>query len=152
MQKLIPLAPKRELLSLFLLLWILSSCTANPLTIQSKYLTVEDLASYNVGSPDPTKECPNIGQRLIVRWALDPCAMKAEEQMLHLHIRYGTQKEHLVTHTIEEQRGVLIYDLLNEEYFEQQGILSYYAEILADGALTEQWIHQIWTERIEFEE
>lgn len=136
----------------YLFLTLFSSCcTPCHLSVQSLFITHEDLASTIVYTPDPRKECPDIGQKLIVRWSLcSEQTMENEETLLLLKIRYGTGEERQILHEIHSSSGRMIYELLNEEYQELCGILAYKAEIIQNGSVINEWTHQVWTERICF--
>lgn len=41
-----------------------------------------------------------------------------------------------------------MYTLLNERYFETEGILTYKVDLMGDGQILEEWRHQLWHELI----
>jgi len=125
-------------------------CSRQSLDVQSEYITYEDLASYHVETPDPRKECPDTGQRLFVRWSLPRHCLIPGKSTLTLVIRYGDGEERHMTINLKHSRGLLTYRLLNDEYFCKGGILTYKAYITIEDCIVDEWIHQIWTDKINF--
>ena len=140
---------RKTLVFVFCLLSFLG-CNRQNLYIQSEYITYEDLASYHAGSPDPRKECPDTGQRLLVYWSLPKHCFVPEKSILTLLLRYGNGSERNITINLKRASGLFTYDLFNEEYFCQEGILTYKAYITIENQLVEEWFHQIWTDKIDF--
>ena len=44
--------------------------------------------------------------------------------------------------------GTTLYRLLNEEYCESGGFLTYKVQLFAGGCIHEEWRHQLWAELI----
>lgn len=129
---------------------LLSGCHRQSLYVQSDYITYMDLASYQVESPDPRKECPDTGQRLFVRWSLrNDCYMPGDTD-LYLDLRFCNGCEKIVRVAVTTASGYYIYRLYNEDFFDTGGIVAYQAHIVAAGDVIESWHHQVWQERIDF--
>ena len=142
----------RNLILLAALALLTTACNQGCICVQSEYITYEDLASYVVGTPDPRKECPDTGQRLLVRWDLPNRCYVPGETTLMLTVRFSTGEEEIIDLDLHAHKGRYIYDLLNDDYFDRCGILTYKAEVAVCGEIVSQWFHQIWTDRIVFEE
>lgn len=125
-------------------------CSRKNLEVQSTYVTYEDLASYHVGTPDPRKECPDTGQRLLVRWSLPKRCLVPDRSTLTLLIRYGDGEERHIVVNLKRPSGCLTYCLLNDDYFCRGGILTYKAYITIEDCIVDEWVHQIWTDKIDF--
>ena len=129
-----------------------TGCNQHALLVESHYISYEDLASYHVGSPDARKACPDMGQRLFTSWSLPKVCLDSEELYLRLQLRFGNREEKVLIVPIDRTAGMFTYSLLNEEFCQHNGILTYMAEIVADGEVIEEWRHQMWTQFIAFEE
>lgn len=137
------------LLWTFLLL-LMSSCTCNHLSVHTAYINKQSLASYHVGTPDPRLCNPPIGERLIASWVLPQSYLKCQE--LHLEIVIHLMNKEKVCRSVPITRfsGTYVYELLNEEFFENGGILTYKVDLIGDGQVLKTWKHQLWTELILF--
>jgi hypothetical protein len=135
--------------SLLLLLLLLSSCSNQCLVVDNRYVGYKQLASYKINTADWRKDCPDSGQRLLIKWKLPLSELKQGPLSLYLYVHFGDRDSETVSLMITKPEGLLIYDLLNEEYFSRDGILTYKVEILDDeGCVSHQWQHQVWTELI----
>lgn len=135
---------------MLLLASLLSACCARPqLSAFSEYANREDLASYQVGTPDPSLNCPTVGQRLYIHWDLAE-EYTCQELLIKLTMRYRDRTETIQSIQLYEKSGVYVFELLNEEYFNRKGFLTYKIELFADGQLIEKWCHQMWVELITF--
>lgn len=133
----------------FLSLILLASCSGSYLSVHTDYLSHENLASYYVGTPDPRLNNPPIGQRLIITWGIPRLFLDYEDLHLEVTIRFRNREEIVDNVPVTKTHGTYVYDLLNEEYIEKQGMLTYKIDLIGEGYILEEWRHQIWTERIE---
>jgi hypothetical protein len=136
--------------SLALMLFLSScGCLFNRLSVQSDYITIENLASLHVNTPDPRQFCPTLGQRLTISWEVEPSAMKMYER-LFLAVRVVFRNHEVLTFfaPIHKRWGSYTYSLLNDDYFTKNGILTYKVELWGDETLLEVWQHQIWADII----
>jgi hypothetical protein len=108
----------------------------------------EVLASYFIGSPDPKREEPMIGQRLLIQWSLPKSYRLYQTLFLRLRVRFYNRKEETVILPIDQQRGSYYYYLVNEKYCEAKGLLTYQAELIGEGQVLETFQHQLWKELI----
>jgi hypothetical protein len=127
----------------------LTSCTLSCLSIQSQYLNREDLASYQVETPDPRLDDPMVGQRLLIQWSLKSEDMQRGNVILYLKVRLRNYQEQEFIISICQRQGTYIYDLMDQEYFDSKGILTYKAEIWAGEDRLASWTHPLWVELIE---
>lgn len=132
----------------FLLLLCLSSCLSSRLAVYTDYLSHENLASYFVETPDPFLNNPMIGQRLIVVWTLKKRHLLYQDLHLKIYIRFRNKKELTLTYSITQSKGTYVYELLNQDYIDNDGILTYKVELIGDGQLLDEWRHQMWTKLI----
>lgn len=141
--------PRRSFLILKAALCIiLSGCSLHPLTVQTQYLTHESLASFHVGTPDPSLHSPFIGQRLLVQWSLPASQLEGCQAFLFLKVRFRNHKEDEVKIPLHTKRGTYIYLHSNDDYCTSGGILTYQALIRNQNCILASWKHPLWTELI----
>lgn len=121
------------------------------LTVQTEYLSHENLASFHVGTPDPRLRNPPLGQRLVVSWSL-PGWDNVTPYELIVQIRFKNGTSSFEQIPIDRPKGTYVYSLLNEEYFSNGGFKTYVARISRDGEVIEEWRHQLWANLIEIRE
>lgn len=139
------------ILGLGLLPYLLSSCTLHPLTVQTQYLSAENLASYYVGTPDPHLDHPTVGQRLLVQWSLSSSEFDNQSLFLHLVIRFRNHQEKEIKVPIETKRGFYLYDVVNQDFCQSGGVLTYFAEIRNESCVVTSWKHPLWANLITFD-
>lgn len=131
---------------LLILPLLLTACTEKYLSVHTDYISRETLASYYVNTPDPRLNNPSIGQRLIISWSMPKEYLDYEDLHLDLYIRFRNREETTESLGILKRKGTYIYELLNEEYIQKQGILTYKMDLIGNGQVLEEWRHQIWTD------
>lgn len=127
----------------------LTSCMER-LTVHTEYLSYKNLASFHVGTPDPELFCPTVGQRLVIHWTLPNSFCSYNQLTLKIKIRFSNNEETEVNVRLNHLQGTYIYSLLNDDFFEKCGILTYKVDLLGDDLVLETWNHQLWAERITF--
>lgn len=138
------------LLKSFFLISLLTACSCPFLSVQTDYVTNQSLASYYVGSPDPRTNNPPFGQRLIVTWSI-PKSYRTEPNMhLDITIQFRNQESIFVAVPINKLKGTYVYALLNDDFIKKQGLLAYKINLVSDNGVIEEWLHQMWTEIIQF--
>lgn len=141
----------RVFLTLLGVVLLTSGCTRHVLVVQHNYASFEDLASFHVDTPDPRKECPPYGQRLMVTWNLPACVPLDTEQgslSLRLYLRYGNRETETMTWPLRRRQGSVCYELLDQAYEEKKGIFTYKAQIEAGDTPLYCWYHQLWSDVI----
>lgn len=129
---------------------LLSSCAREELSVFTEYVSIESLPSYQVGTPDPHLYCPDIGERLHIRWSVPKsCHFKTLD--LHLSILFGNKEKVDEWFSLKTPTGIYVYPLLNATYWQKEGIFTYRVELYADGFLIKEWRHQLWAERFQTE-
>ncbi len=126
----------------------LFGCQRERLTIYTDYLSHRNLASYRVGTPDPMKNNPPVGQRLIISWKLSKQVLAKNNLHIEAKIRFRNREETTESIEICKRSGTYYYYLVNEDYLEKQGILTYKVDLIGEGEILEEWRHQLWTELI----
>ncbi len=134
---------------LLILLLCLNSCLGYRLQVQTQYLDQENLASYQVGTPDPNLDCPKIGQRLLIQWKLHKCFAK-QPLWLHIQVRFFNRQIDDLKIPLDEKSGTYLYDVINEQYRITRGILTYKVDIYADEEIIDSWQHPLWANLINF--
>ena len=113
---------------------------------------MEYLASTHVGTPDPRQADPPFGQKIVMQWAVPP-EMLVDKPRLIFHVIYKNHTEEEIIYPIEDRSGMEVFSVLNEQYREKGGLLTYHAEIrLQDGTVYREWTHQLWVHLITFED
>ena len=118
------------------------------LTVHSDYVTRESLASFYVDTPDPLLNCPPYGERLVISWSVPGKILKLEEPHLLLHLRYRNRDQIVRKVPLRRSCGTTLFRVLNEEYCETGGFLTYKVQLIAGGCVYEEWRHQLWAELI----
>lgn len=131
-----------------LILEMVTSCSAPPISVQTEYITVDHLASTYVGTPDPRQVCPPAGQRLIIGYSLPKDYLRYSTLSLYIKLRYRNREEQELNIPIFKCRGNYIIDILNEQYCETGGILTYIIEVRGDDKVLNTWRHQLWVDLI----
>lgn len=140
----------KHLFLMLLLIGTLCACTSHEkISAFSEYVNREDLASYLVGAPDPSLNCPTVGQRLYINWDL-PKEYACQELQIKLYMRFRDRSDLVQSVQLNQTSGIYVFELLNDEYFSRKGFLTYKIELYANGQLVEEWRHQMWVELINF--
>lgn len=134
--------------SLFILMLLLSGCQRETFVVQTDYLSEENLASYHVGTPDPLLNCPPVGQRMYVKWKIPEPLFCSENLYIKVVIRFRNREEETVIIDKLDRKGSYIYYLLQENYFQKEGILTYKVMLMSGDTILDQWLHQLWVDRI----
>lgn len=138
-------------LSFITLIFALSSCSHPQLSLFSTYSIRENLASYRVRTPDPSLNCPTLGQHIYVNWHLNRHYSLPVE--LKLFVRFGDRTETQENFYLTTHCGFYVYSLLNDDFFQKNGIVAFKAELLdTNGSIIQEWRHQLWVDRIVFVE
>jgi hypothetical protein len=128
-------------------------CSCNPyrLNVQTHYLNREYLASFHVHTPDPFKDNPEIGQRMLIQWNIPRHERCYQNFQLNIAIRLRNRQDKTIIFPLTRSKGTYLYTLLNQEFLTSGGIATYKVELLGDGAILESWKHPLWTELISFD-
>ena len=130
----------------------LLSCEKYNISVTRQTVDVNYLASSQVATPDPRKENPPIGQKLIVDWHI-PWDMLHEGPKGRLHVICKDYSEDVVEFPIDALNGFIVYDLLNDRYEKTGGFLTYKAELIGrDGKVLKKWKHQLWVHIIHLDQ
>lgn len=124
-------------------------CPKSHVNVQSDYLGRHSLASYFVGTPDPLLDAPPLGQRLIISWSFPTDYLQYQDLHLRATFRYRNREQTVQHFSLQGHlKGILVYALTGEEYFEKKGILTYQIEVMAQGKVLETVQHQLWVNLI----
>ncbi len=137
---------------IFLLFILISftGCYSKRVTVQTKYFSNEDLASFYVNTPDPLQNNPPVGQSLLISWRLKHELCKYSLVEIRYTIRLRDKTEFTESYPINRNRGYFTYSLYNDDYFKSGGIATYKVQLVGDGEVIEEWLHQLWQELIVF--
>ena len=127
---------------------LLCACSKSYVSVQKQRVGRSSLASTFVQSPDPRQKNPPRGQRLLIKWRI-PNEELSEQTYLKLSIVYKNYVEEVVERPIDEASGLIVYDLLDERFYDTGGFLSYKAEVMNGERVVEAWRQQLWVEIIE---
>ena len=78
--------------------------------------------------------------------------LKENGTELYLWVRFVNHEEREIRIPIEKRKGYYLFELLDEEYCETGGILTYFAEIRQGDDVIATWKHPLWTSLITFEQ
>lgn len=133
---------------LLALLLLLSGCCHQTLTVYTEYLSIETLPSYIIGTPDPRLYNPDVGEKLHIKWDI-PQGEYQEDLRLKVSLYFGNRTEEKLWVDLCTQSGIYIYPLINDAYWEKQGIFTYKVELYSGDTLIDAWQHLLYTERIQ---
>jgi hypothetical protein len=137
--------------SLFIL-FLAVGCDKYYVSVAQQWIDVRYLASTHVKTPDPRQDHPPVGQMMIVDWRV-PKELLRKKPRIQLTILFWNYTEKIITFPINQRMGWVTYKILDEEYDQTKGILTYKAEITdEDGSLFREWKHQLWVELITVKE
>lgn len=137
---------RREIILLSLVFLLMGCCKG--ISVQNQYFSRDDLASHIVGTPDPDRNCPPIGQRLIVQWKFTQEMLQMENFHLEMTVRFRNYEEEKIIIPVRNTYGTYLYELANQRYFDSCGIATYKIETWGCGELLDTWKHQLWVELI----
>lgn len=140
-----------RLLLLLVLLVSLSSCQNQRLVVETHFIDKRTLASSWVNTPNPLQYCPVTGQELIISWRLPEVTERKKELRLELTVRFGNREEETVEVCVNRFRGCYIYRLVDNDYWNRCGIMTYKVELYDEDCLIDCWHHQIWSNIIDLE-
>ncbi len=136
-------------LLLLCLALLFSSCYKNHLYVQQEWVDEKDLASYFVGSPDPRRQNPPVGQKIIVNWDFSRPLFLSEMDHILVTVHFWNHEEKKVEAPIDRRRGYVSFFFPNPTQDPVKKILTYRVQVFRkDGSLFETWKHQFWTELI----
>lgn len=132
---------------LFVVCMLLIGCNQH-ISVQTDYLSRTQLASWYVGTPDPSLQYPLIGERMLVEWDLPQDYFVCDELILSITIRYADRSEEVKIIPVTCQKGWYRYELSGEEFEKNGGFLTYKVDVIGDDQILETWRHQLWVELI----
>ncbi len=127
---------------------LLTGCSHEHLAVQTQYLNRDNLASYRVRTPDPMLFAPLIGQRLIVDWVLPKNYFDQNPLYLQATIHFGNRTVAVDTVEIHQRKGTYIYQIIDGDFCEKQGMLAFKIDLIKGDCVIEEWRHQLWAELI----
>jgi len=137
---------------LALALLSLSGCEKYYVSVAQQWVDVRYLASTHVKTPDPRQDHPPIGQMMIIDWRV-PKELLRRKPHIQMTMVFWNYTEKTICFPIDKRMGWVTYKLLDEEYDQTKGILTYKAEIVdEDGTLFREWKHQLWVNLITIKE
>lgn len=127
------------------LLLLFTGC-APSLVVYTDYHTQKDLASYNVGTPDPLlKTCECMGQSLVFEWTVPKKLLECSNMRVDAYIRLRDQTEYEYSFPICCVSGHTRWDVSGEDYFKSGGIFTFYATLYANNQMIKSVIHPLYT-------
>jgi hypothetical protein len=126
----------------------LPGCNRDRLSIYTEYINPADLASSFVQTPNPCQNDPTLGQRLILSWLFPKEYIRMNDLHIDLTIRLRNREEIKKKIPIKHSSGTYTYSLIDEDFFEKKGILTYKADVVGNCQILDTWRHQLWTELI----
>lgn len=144
---------KSRIAALFLAGAIVSSgCHGKHLSICQQLVDRNYLASTHVGTPDPKQSNPPFGQLLIIDWRL-PSSVLEQNAVLKIDIIYWNYTQETVAIPLKKRWGHHQIFLLDKEFEEKKGFLTYRALIeTQSGEVSVEWKHQLWVNLITIDE
>lgn len=134
--------------SILIAIALTSCCQKNALLrCRSEFLFPTYLASVQVETPDPMQDC-FYGQQIILRWNLSKKSFPSSSLHLNLEVRYGTRAIETFEKEVCGKKGYAIFRLLNQDYWQSEGVISYRAVLFDEENLIAECRHPLWSELI----
>ncbi len=130
-----------------LLVSLLLSCSSPRLAVFHDQLSVDRLASVQVDTPDPRQLAPLLGERLYISWRAEESPLS---MIMKVRFHNHTQEEYVIPLT--KKSGQYVYELLDADFREKQGILAYHIDLLSQDKVLKKSVHQLWVELIQPED
>lgn len=89
-----------------------------------------------------------IGQRLIVTWMLPRDFLCYDNLHLETTIRFRNREEVTELFDITRSRGTFVYTVMNQEFCDTRGILTYKIDLIGNGYVLKEWKHLLWSDLI----
>jgi hypothetical protein len=137
----------RSLLYTCLTLCLTGCCPYEILDVHNDFLMPDRLASAHASTPDPRLECPLVGQRLRINWYMDQFAFY-KDVTLCINVRFINHSEDSLKLNVLKPRGMFCYFVVNDDYCDTGGIVSYKIQLIGDGSIIDEWIHPLWQDLI----
>lgn len=127
-------------------------CDKYYLSLRQVPVNAAYLASSHVGTPDPHRDHPPHGQKIVLQWAVPPELLEKKPQIIFQAI-YKNHTEKTFVYPIESRLGYEVYTLIDDEFDTTGGLLTYRADIMTeDKNVYRQWKHQLWVNLITLDE
>lgn len=130
------------------LICVIVGCSRKPLELYTQRIGIEQYASFHVKTPDPFLACPEIGQRLIVKWDIPPCFWKYPLLHVVITLRFFNGEENFINFPVRKFKEIKEWKLVNEDFAKFGGIATYKAELLSEEVPLFSWYHILWNETI----
>jgi hypothetical protein len=137
---------------ILILALLLASCGTERLQVQSEYMLPDRYASVWVGTPDPHKYYPSVGQRLLIQWKLKDEMQSFCQIWLRMRILYRNYEKIEKWIPLKCPVGRIAYYIMDEDYTCTDGIAAYHIQIFGDGRLIAEKKHHLWEEVIIIEQ
>ncbi len=128
-----------------LLLPALCGCQLQTVNVDTYFIGPETLASYWVGTPDPGRCCPDVGQELVLTWNMPTSYLQYKDLHIQWIIRFGNHQEEIFHIAVHTKKGEYVYSLINQPYWDRRGIQTYRAEIIGNGQVLKTLCNSVWT-------
>lgn len=135
-----------------LFLCVVATSCRQKIFVEDNFITVESLASFHMSTPDPKKFNPPQGQEVTINWSLHEEYYHYDQLKIMLTILFGNLEEIEIPISITRPISSYTYTLMNQNYFDADGILAYKVDLYADDQLIYAWKHQLWVDIIRFAE
>lgn len=133
---------------LFLICVFCSGCQRSFVTVVQEKMHRSLLASSFVDSPDPMQYNSPRGKKLYISWNID-ADRSFEDCLIRISMIFRNRNVKTLDVPIPRKRGTIVYSLLDQEYYEIQGLLTYKVEIVAKNEeILAVWTHQMWVDII----
>ena len=123
---------------------LLGGCQTSHLLVEREIIDEHSLASYWVGTPDPLLCAIPRGERLVFSWNI-PTDLWAQSTDFSLEytVRFGTREEYKEKKRVTLRKGQIDFLLLNPEFREKRGIMTYRASLKKEEVTLVEWFHQL---------
>jgi len=129
---------------------LLCSCNRRMLFAYTDFISLEDLASFYVDTPDPLLNHPPFGQRLTIGWWIPRERFEAGNIRILATIRFRNHEDVVKSLNLTKRSGQYTLCFNRECFCNTGGILTYQLQLFKGEELLDEWKHFLWAKLIEF--
>lgn len=128
----------------------LTACSTKPLDVTTEYWSRKDLASSIMDTPDPNKDKPIFGQRILISWSVSKKTFDEGllELLIKVKLKNGQQTDQKIA--LEKSSGTYIFPIYGDDFTKKEGLQSYLIELQSNGQTIGTKRHKLWVNPITF--
>jgi hypothetical protein len=126
----------------------LTSCSRKPLDVSTQYWSRKDLASVIIDTPDPAKNHPKFGQKILISWSVSKKILSQGPLELDLKVNLKNNERIYRKVLLKKRSGTYQFEIYGDDFTKKGGLLSYFVELQSNGKPINTKRHKLWVEPI----